>query len=404
MNTLTDIAGQAESQAHGAWHTAREVAQQPGVWPKVIDLLERRSAEIGAFLEEAGAGGARDAGGARGSGAREATVVLTGAGSSDFIGRAAAASLRARLGRETAAVPTTHFVTHPASQFSAGRPALVIHFARSGDSPESLAAWRFLRRARPDDRHIVITCNQAGTLRREAAKDTSALVLTLPPETNDRSLAMTSSFTSMALCAIGLGWLGDLAALRHSVDAASAAARRVIEDHAEAIAAFADTEFDRAFYLGSDALEGAMHEAALKMLELTAGRVAVMSDSFLGARHGPLVFINGKCAVAACLSSDPRVRRYETDLLRGLRRKGREGRVLAVSVHDDPTLRDFVDLPVVLCPHGEQIPDELRVLTDVVVCQVLAFSKSRALGLMPDNPSPDGVISRVVQGVTIYED
>jgi tagatose-6-phosphate ketose/aldose isomerase len=116
------------------------------------------------------------------------------------------------------------------------------------------------------------------------------------------------------------------------------------------------------------------------------------------------VFINGRCAVAACLSSVPRVRRYETDLLRGLRPRDREGGVLAVTVHDDTTLRGLVDLPVVLCPGGEEIPDELRVLTDVVVCQVLAFSKSRSLGLMPDNPSPDGVISRVVQGVTIHED
>jgi tagatose-6-phosphate ketose/aldose isomerase len=383
------------SEREGSRYTAREIAQQPSVWPRVLDLLERRGVEIRAFLESAGA-----------VGSGTASLLLAGAGSSDYIGRAAASSLRERLGRETTAVPTTHFVTHPGSHFVPGKPVLVIHFARSGDSPESLAAWRFLRRVRPDARHLVITCNESGTLRREAARDPGALVLTLPPETNDRSLAMTSSFTSMTLCAIGLGWMDALPDLRRHVEAASEAARAIIEVHAEPIDAFARRDFRRACFLGSDALEGAMAEGSLKMMEMTAGKVAVISNSFLGVRHGPQIFIDNDCAVVACLSSVPKVRCYELDLLRELRRKGQGGSVMALSVHDDPTLSDCVDLPVVLLPGGareREIPDSLRVLTDIVACQVLAFSRSRALGLMPDNPSPGGVISRVVQGVTVYD-
>jgi tagatose-6-phosphate ketose/aldose isomerase len=395
------------TEREGSRHTAREIAQQPSVWPRVIDLLERRGDEIRAFLESAGA---RDRPGTRpgagSDGVPGASLLLTGAGSSDYIGRAAASSLRERLGREITAVPTTHLVTHPGSHFIAGRPALVVHFARSGDSPESLAAWRFLRRIRPDARHLVITCNENGALRREASRDPGALVLTLPPETNDRSLAMTSSFTSMTLCAIGLGWIDALPDLRRRVEAASEAARGIIELHGEAIDAFAHRNFRRACFLGSDGLEGAMCEGSLKMLEMTAGRVAVISNSFLGVRHGPQIFIDDDCAVVACLSSDPKVRCYETDLLRELRRKGQGGSVMALSVHDDPTLSDCVDLPIVLLPGRvgvREIPDFLRVLTDIVACQVLAFSRSRALGLMPDNPSPGGVISRVVQGVTVYD-
>src|SRR5689334_21682330 len=106
-------------EREGSRHTAREIAQQPVVWPRVLDLLEGRRDEITRFLADAGASGPRDA-----------SILLTGAGSSEYIGRAAAASLRQRLGRETAAVPTTHFVTHPGSHFIAGRAALVVHFAR----------------------------------------------------------------------------------------------------------------------------------------------------------------------------------------------------------------------------------------------------------------------------------
>lgn len=389
MSLLTSIASGPEERARGSWHTAREIAQQPTVWPKVLDLLEARHDETCRFLESAGA-----------AGSGHAALLLTGAGSSEFVGRAAAPSLRARLHRATAAVPTTHFVTHPDTHFTPGSPAVVIHFARSGDSPESLAAWTLLRRARPDARHVVITCNESGALRREAARDPSALVLVLPPETNDRSLAMTSSFTSLTLCAIGLGWLDALPELRLRLDAARAAARWIIEESSDALETFGSRDFRRACFLGSDALEGAMSEGALKMLELTAGAVAVMSNSFLGVRHGPQVFIDDRCAVVACLSSEPKVRRYEIDLLRELRRKRQGGWVAAVSTRDDPALRDIVDLPVIL---SAEVPDALRVLTDMVVCQVLAFSRSRALGLDPDNPSPGAVISRVVQGVTIYD-
>jgi tagatose-6-phosphate ketose/aldose isomerase len=401
---LTSLASGPEDRARGSWHTAREIVQQPSVWPKVLDLLELRREEISRFLVEAGA-----------AGSGHASILLTGAGSSEFVGRAVAPSLRARLLRETAVVPTTHFVTHPDTHFTPGRPALVIHCARSGDSPESLAAWRLLRRARPDVRHLVITCNESGALRREATRDPSALVLVLPPETNDRSLAMTSSFTAMALCAIGLGWLDALPELRPRVEAACEAAGQIIEESSDALEAFAQRDFRRACFLGSDALEGAMSEGALKMLELTAGAVAVMSNSFLGVRHGPQVFIDSGCVVVACLSSEPGVRRYEIDLLRELRRKGRGCAVAAVSARDGPDLQDIVDLRVILSArrpqrgalregaHSTEVPDHLRVLTDMVACQILAFCRSRALGLAPDNPSPAAVITRVVQGVTIYD-
>jgi tagatose-6-phosphate ketose/aldose isomerase len=113
-----------------------------------------------------------------------------------------------------------------------------------------------------------------------------------------------------------------------------------------------------------------------------------------------MVFVNGRCLVVACLSSETRVRRYELDLLRALRAKGQGAGVLAICSGDDEEMQGCVDLPVRL---DRGIADDLRVLTDVVVCQLLAFSTSRAHGLAPDDPSPDGVISRVVQGVTLYD-
>jgi tagatose-6-phosphate ketose/aldose isomerase len=50
------------------------------------------------------------------------------------------------------------------------------------------------------------------------------------------------------------------------------------------------------------------------------------------------------------------------------------------------------------------IEDGFRPPLDVMVAQLLALRLSLALGLDPDNPSPRGVISRVVEGVRIYNE
>jgi tagatose-6-phosphate ketose/aldose isomerase len=207
----------------------------------------------------------------------------------------------------------------------------------------------------------------------------------------------------MALCAVGIGRLRSLPEFRRQMTAVQSGAGRIIQDEADLLEEFASRDFSRIMYLGTDSLEGAMHEAALKILEMTAGRVISACNSFLGVRHGPQVFIDETCAVVACLSADPRVRRYEADLLGELRRKGQGRRILAISASEDTAAREVADDVATLGPAGGGIPEDLRIFTDLVACQILAFTKSRACGLGPDNPSPSGVINRVVQGVAIYD-
>ena len=392
MSLFNDLLLLPESELAGSLHTAREIDQQPRLWAKVLDLLAEKSAEIGAFLRSAGM-----------NGRKSSTVLLCGAGSSAFIGDSIAPVLRRKLQREVTPVPTTRIVTDPGQVFVPGRSYAAVHFARSGDSPESIAAWRMIRAERPDAAHLVITCNAEGALAQEASRDSSSLVLLLPPEANDRSLAMTSSFTAMALCGIGLADLPGLARLRDSLGPVISAARRILDESSDALAGFAAASFSRACYLGSNALEGTMEEGALKMMEMTAGAVATVSNSFLGIRHGPRVFMNDECAIIACLATDPRARRYELDLLRDVRERRQGARLLGVCEREDVVARGLCDQLIVLTSGAEGVPDELRICTDVLVCQLLAFFASRARGLAPDSPSPSGVISRVVQGVTIYE-
>ncbi len=67
-----------------------------------------------------------------------------------------------------------------------------------------------------------------------------------------------------------------------------------------------------------------------------------------------------------------------------------------------PDLDGLADELLPMSPIGAPLPDELRVVTDVVVGQLIGLFASLKLGLKPDAPSSSGVINRVVSGVRIY--
>ena len=383
-----------EKKSKGIEFTPSEIAQQPRMWKETASMLVERRDEALEFLRAAGLTGDGP----------ESVLVMTGAGSSEFIGNAIVNTLRDLLQREVLSIPTTHLVTHAAQTLVPSHNYTLLSFARSGNSPESVAAIRQVRRAASSLNEIVITCNKDGTLRQEAAGRSDALCLLLPPETNDQGLAMTSSYSAMALCGIGLGFLDRPETLTELADSAGAAVQRVLDDDADTLHEFASLQFDRASFLGSNTLCGTMQECHLKMQEMTEGRVACRFDSFLGLRHGPQVFVNERCAVIAALASDPQVRRYEMDLLRELQAKDQGCGMLVICDRGDEAIRSVASHVVELFPDGDAIGDGYRVLTDVVVGQVLALFKSLDVGLQPDNPSTSGTINRVVKGVVIYDD
>src|SRR4030095_10070953 len=91
------------------------------------------------------------------------------------------------------------------------------------------------------------------------------------------------------------------------------------------------SRFERVVYLGSNELLGLAREAALKLLELTDGRIATLAESTLGFRHGPKSMENGSTLGGRVLPNAPYTRAYDLDLLEELRRDGRAGGILAVS-------------------------------------------------------------------------
>jgi tagatose-6-phosphate ketose/aldose isomerase len=374
----------------GAFQTVQEIAQQPKAWRRTLEAVHRMSGTIAPVLDSPGR-----------PGGEPPTVLLTGAGSSEYVGRSVEATLRVKLAREVGTIPTTHFVTHPGRVFVPGKDYVLVSIARSGNSPESLATFRGVASRFPRVSQIVITCNREGELARLAARNGVACLL-LPEETNDKSLAMTSSFSSLVLATVALGDVGSTGTLTATVEKAARGAERIMGEYGDLLSDFSKRPFSRSCYLGSGALYGCMQEGRLKMQEMTAGRVASSFDSFLGLRHGPQVFVNAECVVVAGLSTDPGVRVYELDMLRELKQKKQGCGILVICAKTDSEVKGVADAVIELYPSEDSLEDDYRVLTDVVACQILATFKSISLGLSPDNPSPDGIINRVVEGIVIH--
>ncbi|HET9168263.1 MAG TPA: SIS domain-containing protein [Actinospica sp.] len=346
--------------------TLREIRQQPDVWRETALVLRERRAALDAFLAPLLA-------------REDLRVVLTGAGTSAFIGQIAAPALGAELGRRVEAVATTDLVSHPSLYLTKGVPTLLISFARSGDSPESAAATELADQLLDDVSHLIVTCNPDGALNRAQAGRADSFVLLMPERSHDDGFAMTSSFTAMLLSVL-LAFRGDDSA---AVEAVAAAGERLLAQE-EQIADLATGVPRRLVYLGGGPLVGLARESALKTLELTAGHVVAYFDSPLGFRHGPKAVLDDDSLAVVYRSADPYAAAYDEDIISELRASLGQDRVLAVSV--EPSSLDDAYLAVAY----------------VVFAQLFALYCSAALGLTPDDPFPGGDVNRVVQGVTIH--
>jgi len=382
MNTLL-ARDTAAWQRIGGLDTAEEIAHQPALWRALAATLAKERERVVAFLTDW-----LDQPNAR--------VLLTGAGSSAFAGQIAAEELARSVAARVSAVATTSLLTHPELYLDAARPTLLVSFARSGNSPESLGAVELLRRELPEARFLNITCNADGALAREAQGHADSLSVLMPEGSCDRGFAMTSSFSCMLLAALALLGRVDADETVGRIDTLATLADAALADWAEPMAALAAQPLARVVYLGSGPLEALAREAALKVMELSSGRALALADTALGFRHGPKSMLNGDSVVLLLRSAKPLAQRYEQDLLDELRRDGIAAR--CVSIGPRATGAEFA----VEVPATAALPDTWLAPLWLVGAQLFALNKSAALGLTPDSPFPDGTVNRVVQGVTIH--
>jgi tagatose-6-phosphate ketose/aldose isomerase len=273
--------------------------------------------------------------------------------------------------------------------------------ARSGGSPESIAAIKIAGKLVQNLYQIVITCNPESVLAKAANDDKNSLLLLMPKDSNDKGFAMTGSFTSMTLASILLFNLDKLSKLRHDVNLIAEIGEKFLETSLSSIGPIAGFPAERAVYLGSSTHSGLAKESALKLLELTSGKITTSSDSFLGFRHGPKSVINDHTLVFCFLSQDPYARQYEYDLIEEMAEENGKKKIVAISANRDQRIEGLAHLYITEDSISFE-DDVFWILPYILYAQVYALVKSIQLGVDPDNPSPDGSVNRVVQGVKIY--
>lgn len=367
-----------ETQGVDPSWTRREIAQQPETLRATQALLSDRQAKIEAFIVPLLA-------------RPELRIVLTGAGTSAFIGECLAPWLSRLLVRPVEAIATTDIVSTPSLYLRADAPTLLVSFGRSGSSPESLAAVDLVDATICETYHLILTCNAAGELAQRSSGNTHVVIL--PEATHDRGFAMTSSFSAMMLAALAI--LGGIDALDARGSAIAAAVDDALTRCEPLVASLATRRFKRVVYLGSGVFKGLAREAALKLMELSDGAVVTAFDTALGFRHGPKTIVNADTLAVVFVSNDPLTRRYDLDIIEELRSDGHCGALAVISAQPG----DGADITITGMADAT---DADLLFPFIVPAQMFSLHVSLALGLTPDRPNASGTVNRVVQGVRIY--
>jgi tagatose-6-phosphate ketose/aldose isomerase len=376
----------AERESLGLAHTLREILQQPQTWRRTYRKVKQFSTEIEAFLTRARVGAGRPL-----------NVLLVGAGTSDYVGKSVCALLQNEWSCNVQVVPSTDLLTNMEDHILPDFDQLWISFSRSGDSSEGVAVLEQAFIAHPLIKHLVVTCNENGRMAQFGNRD-NVLSLVLDDAVNDRGLAMTSSYSNMVIAAQALAHIRTLDAYEAVVERLATSAATVLPTAASFCKRLVDEGFSRVCFLGTGPLKAAAIESGLKVMELTGGRVIALTESFLGLRHGPLSAINPDTLVVGFLSTNARSRAFELDLVQEICDKKLTEKCVIVASMDDATSfknRLCLGLP-------EAVADLYLPPLFVLVGQLLGLSASLREGLRPDEPSPDGAISRVVSHVTIH--
>lgn len=378
-----NLLGYSESELKNCQgiYTAMEICQQPDIWLKVLSQISAQKESIQKFLDYVLMYDNLD-------------IILTGAGTSAFSGEVLESYLHQLTKKTVRAIATTDIVANPLGYLSPDKPTLLISYARSGNSPESIATVQLAKQLVPNLYQIVITCNKDGNLAQFSRNDKNALLLLMPDETNDQSFAMTSSCTSMILTNLAIFNLKILHDLQTDLFNVR---ENLLElfNHTHFFDELLTFDYDRLIFLGSGPLKGIAREMGLKTLELTAGAVNTNYDTPLGFRHGPKSVIQDKTLTVVLKNNQTYPKYYDEGLIRELRLERKKNKIL-VLCNDEK--------------NEENVYFERKIQNDVILGmqylvfgQILALKKSLSLGLTPDNPCPTGEVNRVVKGVTIHQ-
>lgn len=372
----------------GAEYTAKEIYQQPKLWSEVYKII-RANKEVLIRLNT------------KIKKTSNIRIILTGAGTSAYIGDTVVDYLLKNTRKRIESIPTTDIVSNPEVKIEENTPTILVSFARSGNSPESVATYNLFQEYCTDIIQLVITCNKDGELAKMSKENKNSIVILMPRDANDKSFAMTSSFTCMLLAVLLIFDIDNLENKKQLVEVVSNNGQTILDKYWESIKEVSNEDFNKVIYLGSGSLKGLAKEAALKSLELTSGKLISVSESILGFRHGPKSIMDNNSLVVVFNAQNDYTRLYDLDLIKEINRDSGNHRIWVISYDYSEELKNHCDKFSTI--DIKYIPDVFASLNYIIFAQIFALMNSIKLGIVPDNPKPDGTVNREVKGVTIYK-
>ncbi|MGL4570093.1 MAG: SIS domain-containing protein [Clostridium sp.] len=369
-----------------AVNTAMEIRQQPKLWRETYKIIEENKENIKQFLDK--------------NLKSDTRIILTGAGTSDYVGDSIYLYLAKTLKVRVEAIATTDLVSNPSEFIEEDTNTILVSYARSGNSPESVGAYDIFQDNVKNISQLVITCNKNGELAKKAVENDNTLCILMPEESNDKSFAMTSSFSCMLLATLLAFDLENLEANKSIVESIADKGDFILDNKWEDVKELVDLNCERVVYLGSGILKGLCQEMALKNLELTSGKVITVSESVLGFRHGPKSIINDNTLVIFMNSTDEYTNLYDMDLIREINGDNGNHKLAVISYKKNEELNSLCDKYLEI--DGVQVPEVYTIFNYMLFGQMFGLFSSLHLGISPDNPRPDGTVNRVVQGVIIH--
>lgn len=367
--------------------TATEIRQQPELWRETYKLILDQKESIQRFINK--------------NVDKNTRIVLTGAGTSDYVGDTVALELNKKLEAKVEAIATTDIVSNPNEYIEKNVKTILVSYARSGNSPESIGAYDLFENNVDDITQIVITCNKDGDLAKRCVNNEKNMLVLMPEKSNDKSFAMTSSFSCMTLATLLIFDIENIEKNKEFVEIVSSQSEEILDNRWSEIKQLVDYEAERVVYLGSGTLKGLCQEMALKNLELTSGQVTTICESVLGFRHGPKSIINDKTLVIIMATNEEYTKLYDIDLIKEIHNDLGNHKLAVITYENDEIMKE--NCSNYICVNGKAIPNIYKVFNYMIFGQMFGYLSSLKLNISPDNPRPDGTVNRVVKGVVIHQ-
>jgi glucosamine--fructose-6-phosphate aminotransferase (isomerizing) len=327
--------------------TKEEIMSQPQAWAETIRVLKAQQNELEQFLKHKSFN----------------QILFTGCGSTYYLSLAAAAFCQQVAGRIVRGIPASELWLNPDNYYLPDGKTLLVAVSRSGETTETLRACESFKAA---GRGSVMTLSCYPDYPLAKLGDINLVY----PSGQERSIAQTRAFTTLYLAAIGLACIlgdrGDIWQMMEKLPALCENTLQFARPWAERIGR--DSQLDRFYFLGSGLRYGLASELSLKMKEMSLSQSEPFH--FMEFRHGPKAMVTGTTLLMGLVSRDNGS--YEKSVIDEMSALGAGTLTLAPEGGD---IAFTTDLPEALV-NALYLPPG----------QLLAFERSIARGLNPDEP------------------